>query len=468
MKNRKGIFLFLLLFIGSISFFLLWYSSQKSSKHQISDRNLPLFEALQTLDDKAPLGEEEKLTRAKALLAQGFLSSAIQDMKELLKENPSNIEVQRLLITAYIRAQNYLEASVELEKVLQKYPSDHEFLFLLTEVRLFIGDIQRAKESLALLPEKSAEKVFYGALLSSFEGQDENAKKDLQSLQNTPEFKEKASHLLSAYQEFSLFPEGSPNHLKALLAKRYQDLGFHALTIEKLRKTLEEIPNYRDAWLLVGYSYLSLKKYLPAQNALEKALSLDPTKAETSFYLGLTLAEIGILDQSVTQFQNAISNKYEPQKIATKKLAETLFRAKRYSESIEAYQKTLSGGGESVDDFVRPVWISLDFLYSPEMGLGFAKQAVVEFPNEAMGYNLMGWALLEKGDYRLAEESLNRAKSINPNMAAIFLNFGKLREKEGKKEEALESYKTTFSLDRFGAIGTQAAERYNSLLHSSQ
>jgi tetratricopeptide (TPR) repeat protein len=466
MQRYKSFFLLLLLTFGSAGLFFLWYSSQKPTSTQESDRSIPIFSAIETIGDNANLGKEERLVRAKALLDQGFLSSAIQDLREILSSDPSNNEAQKLIISAYIKDQNYSEALSEILRVLQQRPQDTEFLLLRTEVHIFMGDIQNAKQSLAVLPEKSAEKIFYGAILSSFEGQDENAKKDLQTLQNTPEFKEKASHLLSAYQEFSLFPDGDPNHLKALLAKRYQDLGFHALTIETLRKTVESRPDYRDAWLLVGYSYLSLKKYLPAQNALEKALSLDPTKAETSFYLGLTLTELGFLDQAIIQLQNAVENRYEPQKLATKKLAETLFRAERYAESIEAYQKNLSGGGDAIGDFVRPVWISLDFLHSPEMGLGFAKQAITEFPNDAMSYNLMGWALLEKGDYELAENSLNRAKSINGNMAAIFLNFGKLKEKQGRNEEALEYYKTTFELDRFGAIGTQAAEKYNSILQN--
>jgi tetratricopeptide (TPR) repeat protein len=117
-----------------------------------------------------------------------------------------------------------------------------------------------------------------------------------------------------------------------------------------------------------------------------------------------------------------------------------------------------------VDLFIRPVWIYIDQLKNPKKAMEWAKRAVTEHPNEAMSYNLMGWAQMANDDLEEAEQNLNYALVLDSKLAAAYLNFGVLYEKEGKLEQAKENYKRAYTLDPSGSVGNRAAENYNRLL----
>ena len=123
--------------------------------------------------------------------------------------------------------------------------------------------------------------------MSSYFGEYDTAKSSFLPCQKMRNTENDRVLCWGAFQEFSLFPQGNPLHLELLLAKSFNSLGFYEMSIQMCKKILKERDDYRDAWIILGHSYLSLEKYSLARDVLTKALDLDPTKPETAFFLVL-------------------------------------------------------------------------------------------------------------------------------------------------------------------------------------
>ncbi|MEI7510894.1 MAG: tetratricopeptide repeat protein [Candidatus Peregrinibacteria bacterium] len=474
----KGLWGYIFFFFVSIGIFLLgisrifphlWKMNDTQSitpVDMIEPTNVPAYTVEVIAPNENNVTATEKKQRATAFFTQGSYSNAIKDLQEILSVSPDDQDSWKMLMESHIARRDFTEAEKIASEYLKKFPADTDMQMRRGEILILKGDFSAAQTAFGALAPENAARIFYEGILASYFGDHEKAQEKFKSLSKTS-FGEKANQLLSAYNEYALYPDSNENHRRALLSQRYNALGFYNLTIEMLRPTIEARPDYRDAWILEGYAYLSLGKFHTAQNALEKAVSLDPTHKESAYFLGLTLAELGLNDQAVIQFKNALANGFTPPKEVEKHLAETLFRAQQYDESLQYFEKILDADGTTVDDFVRPIWIAIESLKSPDKGIEFGKRAVIKFPESAMAYNLLGWTLISKGDFTNAEKALEKAKERDATMPAIWLNYGKLRKGQGKKEEALQMFQKAHEMDKFGSIGSLAAEEYNALVKNN-
>ncbi len=473
----RGLWGYILFFIISVGVFLVGvfktfphvFENQAPSPLVPVDvtapTNVPIYTIAGTLlhENGGEITLAEKKQRASSFFTQGSYSNAIRDLEEILATAPNDQESWKMLIESYIARRDFSEAEKITNKYLTQYPTDTNIVIRRGEVLILKGDFPSAKMAFSALAPENASRIFYDGLLASYFGDHQVAQEKLKNLLQTS-FSEKSKQILSAYEEYALYPDGNENHLRALLSQKYNTLGFYNMTIEMLRPTLEARPDYRDAWILVGYAYLSLGKFHTAQNALEKAVSLDPTNDESAYFLGLTLTELGLNDPAIVQFKNAISNGFKPKQEVERHLAETLFRSEQYAESLEYFQKILEVKESTIQDFIRPIWIAIEALKSPDMGITFGTQAVTRFPESAMAYNLLGWALVAKGDFENAEKALEKAKERDALLPALWMNYGKLKKGQGKKEEALALFQKAYELDKFGSIGSLSAQEYNALV----
>ena len=92
--------------------------------------------------------------------------------------------------------------------------------------------------------------------------------------------------------------------------------------IPHLFSIINEKSNYRDAWIVLGYSYLRGGKLNEAIDALIKARDLDAEKAETMFYLGISYFANNEIEKAIYYLQKAQSLKFKNKDLLDLKLAE--------------------------------------------------------------------------------------------------------------------------------------------------
>jgi tetratricopeptide (TPR) repeat protein len=396
-------------------------------------------------------------------LQSGFLSLAINDYSKAVEIDPTKKETWKELIRVQIAFRDYNAAEESVEKARLHFSNDKNLLILLGEIHIRQNEFNKAKQTFLSLP-KGPKKDFYLGALYIYFGNYEDAKKMLKNAKEDSELKIKSDILLSAFEEFSLFPEGNPLHLRLLLAKAFNDLRFFEISIQLSKKILKEQENYRDGWIILGHSYLSLERYDLAKNVFNKAFELDPTKPETTFFLGLTETALKEYNSAITHLSMARENGYTPQADVTQALAEALLKGKFYDDARKEYEKLLDIRGASAEQYIQPVRISIDFLHNPQAAQKLARRAVTHHPDSETANNLLAWTLIENEKLIEAREILEGILIKNPDFAPAHLNFGKLLEKEKKYERALEEYKKAYDLSPQTEIGSIAAKRYNVLV----
>ena len=214
----------------------------------------------------------------------------------------------------------------------------------------------------------------------------------------------------------------------------------------------------------MGYSYLKLKQYKDASDALTEAKNLDPEKPETLFFLGLAYAGSDKIDEAIEVLDLALKNGFEPKIYVEQKLAELHFLKGDYEKANEEYEKVISMNSTDIDYFVRPIWVYIDKLNQPDKAVKLAEKAMISHPDDPMSYNLVGWAQVAANDFINGKKNLEKALALKENFDAPILNLGWMYEKQNNFSKAKEYYKKAYDLGLGTAVGDLAAQRYNSVL----
>jgi tetratricopeptide (TPR) repeat protein len=85
----------------------------------------------------------------------------------------------------------------------------------------------------------------------------------------------------------------------------------HARALEVFRTVTRENPRHQQAWSCIGFLLAEREELQPAIEDFERALALNPADAASHFNvgygLGLSLAQLGRLEEGAGKFQEAAS-----------------------------------------------------------------------------------------------------------------------------------------------------------------
>lgn len=420
----------------------------------------------QTIQETEPANFEERMQKAEYFFEKGFLSLAATEYAYAARLDNSKKDPLLKLGQIYIELEEYKKAEDVLQRVFTVDSKNEDAIVMLGQIHIKKSDFPSAKEYFALAP-KTPGVLYYLGLIEAIIGDSKKSKNYLEQSKKSAEsqkLRDNIDELLKSFAEFSLFPDSEVIYFKTLLARSLDRIDEFEMAVFVLREVLKEKVDYRDAWILLGYAYLSLEKIDFALTAFEKAYQIDPENAEVQYFLGLTYAELNKLKEAIIYLNIALKNGFEPQVQAKQKLAELYFDTEEYEKSVQMYEEVLSLNDTNVDVFVRPVWIYLDYLKQSDKALSLAQKALKQHPKDAMAFNLAGWTYSEQGELTKAEKYLKNAIALDGSLAAAYLNLGNVYQLSGKNNDALNFFKKAYNLDRFGSIGKKAAENYNTLV----
>lgn len=409
---------------------------------------------------------EERMGRAQKLEENGYTTLAIQEYLVAAEIDPNNSTPYQKIGELTLKNSAYAEAETRFLKALEIQPDDQTAQLGLARAKIGQSQFVEAKDLLEKITTDDAITHYYKGLIKAYFDDRDGSKNELESIVNDETFGTKAQKILDAFTAFAQQEEGQLAYLQTLLGRAYNQNEEFELAIGILTAALKEKSTYRDAWILLGYAQLETNKAFDAIDSLKQGEKLDPTKPETSYLLGLAYTKIEKYTEAQDAFTKALENGFTPKVDAYQKLAEVSLQAKEYAKAIEYYTKVIAENGDGVQNYIRPVWISIEYLKDPPTALQYAQKAVENFPEEAMSWNLLGWAQTAGGTYDEAEVNLKKAISINAKLAAAYLNLGWLYEKTSRIEDAKTNYQKAYTLSPNDGIGTLAAQRYNNLLNT--
>ena len=181
-------------------------------------------------------------------------------------------------------------------------------------------------------------------------------------------------------------------------------------------------PRDFDAWFLSGAMAFQRGGHLEqAIELLEKARKINSTSLECRMFLGMALADLDRLTESLPHLEAAIK-KFPQQTEMWKNLAK-----------CRQNSGNLSGAREAL------------------------KKAVQLEPNNPASHEMLGEITAELDGFQQAESHFRKALELDPNMAITWSNLGlSLLEQSGYVSEGMECFDMALQLDPFFLEGSSA------------
>lgn len=272
-------------------------------------------------------------------------------------------------------------------------------------------------------------------------------------------------NFLTSYSTFDAAQGAEPNYLEALLCKSLVDAQEFDLAATLSQQVLSQKNDYRDVWMLLGYSKYKLEQYNDAEDAFKQAKKIDSLKPEVHYFLGSTLSEEKKYQEAIDELELALLYGFVPAEEAYKKIADNHEASAQWNDAVAAYEALLNLNPSSVDLFQKPIELCLSQLNDPNRALTLAQKATSLFPSTALSHTLLSKVYLAQGQTDLASTEINTAFQIDSNFVMAHVVAGLIREAQSNPDGAKWEYKKAFELsNETDPLHNEAATKYNSLL----
>jgi tetratricopeptide (TPR) repeat protein len=429
-----------------------------------------------------------RLREAQKLIDHEYFSLATIELSSAIQEKPKVIDPYLLLGEIYIRTLDTNKLGNLIAQLKKDFSTSPDVVVL--EGRKLISE-EHFAEALEFFKKEgkdlSPELKFYHAVLLSLQNNHTGAKAILEELRGLParsdnwtdsptkraqaltSFGDKVKDLYNVYGEFESLSEGKNPHLFGLIGKVLAQHNENILAKKFAEIAIKEDIDYVDAWIVRGFANLQLEEHEVALQDLRHAYELDPIRPQTHYFLALALHKVGEDEEAILFFEKSLEHDFEFSDEVRWKLVELFTAEQKYDRVIELYQDLLDTDSEP-QKFVSAIHTAVDILKKPDIALGFAEKLIADDPDSAFALNMYGWALVVNKKFVQAEQTLSKAKKLEPLNPRTFLNLGLLYEEQSKFAEAKEFYKKSYDLGKEAegktatAVTNLAAEKYNELI----
>lgn len=396
----------------------------------------------------------------------GNVDRTINTVEELLKLNPSNLRLQKLLIESYIKTDKNNEALVFIDDALTMFPDDLTLIEYRGNVKVNQNEWDEAAveyQKLIRSPELPFEvkKRIAGGFVAEA-ARDSNVisiaknllleiKKDSTDWQVNAFLGEISieegndSVAISYFQNaLQLAPWNSQlwNRVGILLfeSERYEE------TIVEMKNAILKFPDDFVDNLILGLSLSQQKDIEGALRALEHAVRLNPNDLTALHAYGFTLNQLKRNDAALVYLDKALYlDSDNIQVIGTMGLIYDSMENYEVSDSL--YERALL-----IDS--TNVLISNNYAYSlSERGtqlnraLELSEYAVEQEPKNSSYLDTIGWIHFKLGNYDKAIEFIRMAMEEDESNAILMDHLADVYAKMDNKEKAIEYWQKALELD---------------------
>lgn len=397
---------------------------------------------------------------------QGNVDETIKTVEELLNLNPSELNLQKLLIESYIKTKNYdkaiallneaqisfsddpnlleMRGSVLIQKGLWKEASA-EYLKLVKDPKINFENKIRIGTAFYLQGEKDS--ISYDFAKEIFEEINKDSL-DWQTNAYLGEIDVRKGNYSTAIELFKVasnLAEWNAQiwvRLGGLLfdARRYKE------AIEYMSHAAEKFPNDFAINLIYGLSLSSGNEHLKAKDALQRVLNINPDDVTALSVMGYTLNQLKEDDAALVHLDKALI--YDPKNIQVISIIALIHEnRKNYSVSDSLYSSAIQIDSSNI-------LILNNFAYSlAERGiklqeaLSMAKKAIEQEPHNSSYLDTIGWIYFKLGEYKQAKINIEEAVKIEDNNATLLDHLGDVYFKMGDKFKAMEKWKKAYEIE---------------------
>ena len=210
------------------------------------------------------------------------------------------------------------------------------------------------------------------------------------------------------------------------------------LAIEQYQKVTAKDAKDVESWVVLGRLYRVEHNSVEAEKTYNEALKADPANEDALTGLALLYSDVGDTRRAIEKLK-AVTDK-SPSERTLALLARSYRELRDYKGAAEALERAVA---LAPDDARLIAELAEDLFLSNQLdeSLRLYQQLAVDDPKNAMLPLRISEIYRVKRDFAKARESLNKAKSLDPESLDVRIDEINLLEAEGKSSEAIASLK---------------------------
>ncbi len=396
----------------------------------------------------------------------GNVDATVKTVEDLLKLDPSNLNLTKLLISSYIKTNRTDDAIKKIDEELASFPDDDDLLELKGQAYIQKGNYVAATDTyMKIIKNKNVpfEKKF--SIGSSFLSV---AQKDSANLKYAKEIfqeinKDTVDWQVNAYLGEIAIKENNDS----LAIKYFQtaaklaewnsqvwtrlggllfDKGKYKEAVEQMSKAAEKFPNDFAVNLIFGLSLSQSSQYSQAQTYLGRALKINPNDLMALTAMGYTLNQLKKDDEALTYLDKALA--IDPANIQAISIAGLIYETKKmYTVSDSLYNKALSVDSSNALILNNYAYSLSERGKELDKAYEMSKKSLEAEPKNSSYLDTFGWIFFKKGDYQKAKEYIEKSISIDNKSGTVYDHLGDIYFKLGDKKRAVENWQKAFELD---------------------
>jgi tetratricopeptide (TPR) repeat protein len=365
-------------------------------------------------------------------------ADAVKSYNEVLRLNPrataAQVALSRLSLTSGAGA----EALRYAEDANLGAPANLAARVALAKSLLAAGNLARAETEIAVLLKGAPNAPAAHALNGS-----------LQAAKN---------NVVAARQSFERALQLLPGSVDALTGLTLLDLRAKtpAQAVARLESEIAKRPNDAALLVLAAQAYNAAGNQVQAEQALRRAVSVDP--GFTDGYTGLAqlFMKQGRLEDARLEFERVVAR--NPSAVGPRTMVGALLEAQgKRDEARRSYEATVSRPEKAPVAANNLAYIYAEQGTNLDVALGLATSAKQQMPDDPGVDDTLGWIYYKKDLPSLAVGPLQESLKKLPNNAEVMYHLGLTYAKLGDNEKAREMLTRSLKLDP--KIGGDEARR---------
>ncbi|HSR50223.1 MAG TPA: tetratricopeptide repeat protein [Acidobacteriota bacterium] len=413
------------------------------------------------------------LKEGQRLVQQGLLLEALEAFSRHKRAHPDDPLGYYFTGIVLGQRERWQEAAAELDRAVEINPDEPSFRLALAAA---LGRLSQWEEAIQAL--------------SPLDGENLSRQTDPASLWLLADLYFQAEKTQDALRVLDRFDQVEPDSLRSHIRRAQIALleGRFEVAVSRFRQALEKAPQEAAVHHGLGLALWRAGETAQAEEALHKAVQLEPSAGSFRLDLGKLLVDLGRPLEAiealepVLQGQDAPPQAYFELSRAHRRAGQSelsqrylqLFRqadrgqeeqsqsARAASSAVRRGQELLQGGQinqarqafldalrEDSGNWLAHSYLAKIYLSSGQFGAaGEHLTRMLEIdPESAEGNFLWATLLYQRRDYARAMEAAQKAKEARPDYAALRNLLGNLHLALGEREKAIKEYETAVRLE---------------------
>jgi putative PEP-CTERM system TPR-repeat lipoprotein len=365
---------------------------------------------------------------------QGLQEKALLTINRAIKQNPEHLQARLNRATLYISIESWPESAQDLDFILAKIPLEPRAKYLRAIVSAKLGNEEDSKAklnevivTLNTIPEavmKQNPSYLYLAGVTNFNFG--NLEEALHHFQEYLNVKENDYNSLR-YLGIIALKQGMPQNAKNLLSKA--NIYY---------------PDNPALLSLLGISLMELGKIEQAKYYFEKVVSLTPGYGRSLSNLAQSEILAGNYPQAITNLLDAKKN--DDSTAVTLLLVEAYLKTKQFDKAKELTKK-LTDAQPNNSYFQQQHGIALGFSSdTTNARIAFQQALVLQPTNNAAIVHLARMELIEQGPQQAIDFIKSQLES-QPDSTQLIVELADMYMKNNQADDALKQYQQAFDFD---------------------